>query len=110
MPEEVSREDKNRVLHEWTGQLYVGSSIDGKHVPYMPDFYESEEASALLLEKMPDGLVLEKVSTTLATESYSNWIVHGVDPEAMFYDKDRKTAIAEAAYAFVMQNKHATNA
>lgn len=125
----MTQDKKNRVLARWLGWQHIicltedgeqCCGLDGSrhwHKPFiddgcpcggehgnstdLPDFYHDEAASALLLEKMR--------SHAIWIEGYeTGWIVH-VNPHDPFRfeasDRDRKTAIAEAALKLIEQER-----
>lgn len=112
------RAEKNELLDGLTDDGIV-AVFDGWWNPAhdswqleLPDFYLSEEASAMALEKMPNvRLTRLPASRSWAcdydwckSEKDGNLSVgygHGLGMEA----KDRKTAICEAALALIMQEQ-----
>lgn len=102
----TEREEKNRLLATWLGWRYVDDQStlgfqrvmnwkapNGRFMKYPPDFFTSESASAMLLEKMPFGSVC-RLSKDL-------WVCRASEWSGDFKDTDRKTAIAEAALALI---------
>lgn len=106
----MTKEEKNRVLAEWVGftnfhgppdwRGWICDGSDGHVVP-LPDFYLSESASAMLLEKMPEpNLWLES-----SKDEPRLWACHadisGPDTSGYAHDPDRKTAIANSALSYI---------
>lgn len=91
-------------LRHWTLHRHSGAPIENFSSYYWtpPDFYASEEASAMLLEKMPWPIL------QLAPDKES-WMCHpGHGSQEMgtwHRDKDRKTAIAEAALKLAAESE-----
>ena len=118
---ERSREEKNRILAEWLGSLHkpglcliCGWPLAGLHWwehCAAPNFYTSEEASALLLDKINNcregngtvvALFLEGREICCYIDRLTNYKRERV--VSKMGESDRKTAIAEAAVKWVNEN------
>jgi hypothetical protein len=102
-----TREQKCRVIAEWLGWhnihlahsngIVVGIPPEPPSIDMfkrIPDFYTDEAASAMVLEKM--------VLVSLFNQINVGWRVILADG-TVIDNRDRKTAIADAAYAYAMQ-------
>lgn len=110
----MTKEEKNRLIAEWLGIKLTGKEkVYGSRGEWYwqewtkqpPDFYLSEEASAMVLEK------LAEVAGTVELIRFDKW---GVNPprwscgaprtqsgEKDVRGPDRKTCIAEAAIVYI---------
>jgi hypothetical protein len=99
----MTRGEKNRKLAEWLGWRQVAANLwngppGNPFAGTPPDFYTSEEASVLLLDKMPKvALWHMETPEAMTWRCHSNFDV----ADSWTQDADRKTAIAEAALKLI---------
>lgn len=112
----LDRAENNRRLAEWVGWKYIPldwdsdgritgpvgrwRDLDGHPRLDPPDFYESEAANAMLLEKMPP------LTTLWSYGPQAYWVVgdspfNGDHRGVLAKHTDRKTAICNAALALL---------
>lgn len=77
---------------------------DAVQLPCRPDFYLSEEASALLLEKMPEVILCRRLNPKDG-QWYCQYYAGDVRVVDGVLHPDRKTAIAEAALRLMESEK-----
>lgn len=100
--EECLRERRYDV-RRWTLHRHNNAPIERFSSYYWQpaDFYSSEEASALLLEKMPDPMLWKESDTLWGCEARNDH--HNY--EYATFNADRKTCIAEAALRLMESGK-----
>ena len=92
----MTNDEKNRKIAEWLGFTQWSRHTGQKPVP---DFYTDEEASALVLEKMPRGTISRQDNGQW--ECSVNAFLHG---PYIRNQEDRKTAICEAALKLIKED------
>ena len=116
----MTKGEKNRLIAEWVGLRPTTDGwwpqTDGKAFPYPPDFFTSEEANALVLEKLSrEGIELknfpDKYYLTGKLKTPTHWVCipkswtmdrNGCTTGRPFSsDPDRKTAVVEAALKYL---------
>lgn len=111
----LPNEDDSEEMRAYESQVWIASfrlsRVTGMHVPSWepPDFYLSEEANALLLEKIP--FVVVRRSNLPHGSGLERWYV-GIQaqpkaniPAWWAEASDRKTAIAEAALSLIAKGE-----
>ncbi len=109
----TTREEQNRKLAEWLGWVRHEKCPAGQtegpcwifhrgdhseHIGRLPDFFTSEEANALLLEKMrPVSVILYSSFTQIRKPDIDGKLLY----EPLCQDPDRKTAVCLAALALI---------
>lgn len=119
----MTREEQNRKLAEWLGwkakprrlkpDLFIWVSPNGGQQLDVPDFFASEEASALLLEKMlwscGCSLNAQRVTEEGGKERTVSIAMHvpiriaGINPWT--FGPDRKASVAMAALKLIEQEE-----
>ncbi len=96
-----TQEEKNWVIAEWLGKKFYGAR--GQEIE--PNFYQDEAASALILEKMPQGMVW-----SYFMDGQKRWGCEcDLNHTGRNWHADRKTAIAEAALLLIHKELRVTS-